>query len=234
MLRTRARTGASACAVTRAVLVSTLITCWGCLTVVAPPLTTESTSKWGAWKPLDTRPSVQMVVRPDGVAVAWSTIPNADKPNLLIESKTYQWTSERKQDANVAGGGIFGSNRSSQTIMVFDYVKFRTETLRKIGIERAGSGMVGVAIRVTCNIDVKDSRASYGDPFSLGVSFTNGYAGGSVTLETVGVVPSITWQADLSAASIRELLSKIAVLQSKIDDGRAMIEPCLLATSEQD
>jgi hypothetical protein len=165
----------------------------------------------------------------------WASFPdtaagNAEKRRLLPIQSAYTYII--KDDAS--GKLSYLSNSASLArgdyTVISDYILYRVER-----VAGAGVGLVGIGMRVRAKLRTTQAGLNLGGLFSLALAAQAKHLSGELEVDVIGlsskdiiqIFPAMS--ADISPASIAEVMQAMAAIKAKIADPDVQITPYLLA-----
>ena len=204
-----------------------------------PPSQGVSSDRFLDYQPIAPLPALQVPYYDEATRKFeerfWASFPdtaagNAEKRRLLPIQSAYTYII--KDDAS--GKLSYLSNSASlgkgNYTVISDYILYRVER-----VEGAGVGLVGIGMRVRAKIRTTKAGLNLGGLFSLALEAQANHLSGELEVDVIGlsskdiiqIFPAMS--ADISPASISQVMQALAAIKAKIADPDAEITPFLLA-----
>jgi len=219
-----------------AVFASALIS--GCATWTIPTTPGDPTSalEFG-YHPIDSLP---VGVKPDNAT-------RAKKLDALPDETMRLAIGQFDRKSGFTFGPATAGVAGNDYVVVLDYVKFTTKSFGVKKAQTAGSKMVvtvtrdpnpdvvvpvyvGVGLRLTANVHVKEGNVDLGNLFALGVAAQAKQVSGTLVVQTLGlsgegVSPLIPIPSEINPTTIQNAVQAIGAIKAKIYDGNISVVP---------
>jgi len=148
--------------------------------------------------------------------------------------------------AGITYGPVATGVAGNSYVVVLDYVKFTTKSFGVKRTEAAGKVVarvtaepspdllvpvyIGVGLRLTANVAVREGRVDLGNLFALGVAAQARQISGTLVIQTLGlsgegVSPLIPMPSEINPTTIQNAILALGTIKAKIYDGRVSVVP---------
>jgi hypothetical protein len=148
--------------------------------------------------------------------------------------------------AGLTYGPVATGVAGNSYVVVLDYVKFTTKSFGVKRTESSGKVVarvtsephpdvlvpvyIGVGLRLTANVAVREGRVDLGNLFALGVAAQARQISGTLVIQTLGlsgegVSPLIPMPSEINPTTIQNAILALGTIKAKIYDGRVSVMP---------